>query len=306
MKEQDVDQKIREFFDANYRQFLAEGGAHVLTPRALDQARQQVEHYWKKLRDIAVSVTDTEVRLQLPNQKTPKNRRFVIEGVVDLVREADRIRMYDVKTHFCGEVERHRPSYAAQLNVYAYIWRELRGQEVHEMGVIAVQLPDPLRTAIREHDLAAIERELSTWNPLVPIPFEPHNLDDTFAEIARTVDLIEDGAFAPPPLDKLKESAGADENTGGRKVVFATLHCRNCDGRFSCDSYRQYMLDGGKIGRRFDFLKYIQASHDDGDLDDWIDGNIELDLDRLFPEETEGAKVTPPKKKATASRSRRP
>src|SRR5205807_2231729 len=137
------------FFDENYRQILAEGGAHVLTPRALEQARQQVEQYWKKLRDIAVSVTETEVRLQLPNRRTPKGRKFVIEGVVDLVREADRIRMYDIKTHYCGEVRQHFQSYAAQLNVYAYIWRELRGHAVSEMGIIAVQLPERLREAIR-------------------------------------------------------------------------------------------------------------------------------------------------------------
>ena len=36
----EIERKIREFFDANYRQMLAEGGAHVLTPRALEQARQ--------------------------------------------------------------------------------------------------------------------------------------------------------------------------------------------------------------------------------------------------------------------------
>src|SRR5262249_12260119 len=146
--------------------------------------RQQVQHYWRKLRDVALSVTDTEVRLQLPNRTTPKGRRFVIEGVVDLVREADRIRMYDIKTHYCDEVLRHQATYAAQLNVYAYIWRELRGHEVHEMGVIAVQLPERLRAAIRDDDRAAIERELSLWNPLVPIPFEPSSLDDTFAQIA--------------------------------------------------------------------------------------------------------------------------
>lgn len=84
----DVDAKIAELFDANYRQMLAEGGVHMLTPRALVQARQQVEHYWKKLRDIAVNVTETEVKIQLPNQVTSAGRRFVIEGVVDLVREA--------------------------------------------------------------------------------------------------------------------------------------------------------------------------------------------------------------------------
>lgn len=284
MNDAEVLARISELFDTNYRQILAEGGAHVLTPRALDQARQQVEHYWKKLRDVAVNVTETEVRLQLPNRTTPKGRKFVIEGVVDLVREADRIRMYDIKTHFCGEVIQHTQTYAAQLNVYAYIWRELRGQAIHDMGVIAIQLPDGLREAIRQNAQAEIERQLGLWNPLVPIPVDSGSLEETFEKIARVVDQIEDGEFQSPPATRLAAVAGADENAGGRKVLFATLHCRNCDGRFSCRSYREYMKSGGKAGRGTDILRYIAKAHDDGELDEWIDGNIELDLERLSEE----------------------
>jgi hypothetical protein len=284
MTDDEIQARIREFFDDNYSQILAEGGAHVLTPRALEQARQQVEHYWKKLRDIAVNVTETEVRLQLPNRTTPKGRKFVIEGVVDLVREAERIRMYDIKTHYCVEVRQHQHMYAAQLNVYAYIWRELREHQVHDMGVIAIQLPDGLREAIRRGDQPAIAREFAQWNPLVPIALEDSSIEDTFEKIARTVDQIEDGEFSPPTAQKLAQVAGTDENSGGKKVVFATLHCRNCDGRFSCSSYRDYMKSGGKAKRRFDLLDYIQETHDDGELDGWIDGNIALDLDRLLSE----------------------
>ena len=36
MTEEQVLQQIREFFETNYRQILAAGGAHVLTPRALE------------------------------------------------------------------------------------------------------------------------------------------------------------------------------------------------------------------------------------------------------------------------------
>lgn len=271
----DIDAKIAEFFDANYRQMLAEGGVHVLTPRALAQARQQVEHYWKKLRDIAANVTETEVRIQLPNRRTPKGRRFVIEGVVDLVREGDRIRMYDIKTHFCEEVRRNSESYAAQLNVYAYVWRELRGHEVHELGIIAIQLPEALREALRANDRDAVERALAGWNPLVPIPSDPTSLEDTFQKIAETVDRIEDGEFAPPPAAALAAVGKRDENTGGRPIAFATLHCRNCDGRFSCDSYREYAGTSGKHGKKFDVLSYIARAHeDDDDLDAWIDGNL--------------------------------
>jgi len=280
----EVEGRIGEFFDVNYRQMLAEGGAHVLTPRALVQARQQAVHYWRKLREIAVNVTETEVRLQLPNRVTPKKRRFVIEGVVDLVREADRIRMYDIKTHFCDEVARNREAYAAQLNVYAYIWRELRGFEIHEMGIIAVQLPERLRQALRTADAREIARESARWNPLVAMPVDISTIEETFEKIARTVDQIEDGVFAPPSALELGTTAGKDENTGGRGIAFATLHCRNCDGRYSCDSYREYVQLGAKAGRRLDLLKSIDASHDDGDLDDWLDGDIELDMEGLGSE----------------------
>ncbi len=304
MKDEDVEQRVNEFFQLNYKRLLAEGGAHILTPRALEQAREQVLHYWRKLRDVAVNVTETEVRLQLPNRTTPKGRKFVIEGVVDLVREQGRIRMYDIKTHYCGEVTAQlgKPdsSYAGQLNLYAYIWRELRGQELHEMGIIAVQLPEALRDAIRDGDVERVKAELTAWNPLVSVPFSPSSLKKVFERIAETVDNIEDGKFAPPPSTRLKET-GAMER--GRAVPFATMHCRNCDGRFSCDSYREYMLSGGAKGRKFDVQKYLEAAIDDGEIDEWVDGNIELDLDRLFPEALEAA--PPGKSPATVAPRRR-
>lgn len=281
MNEIEVQKRIAEFFEENYRRLLAEGGAHVLTPRALEQARQQVELYWTKMREVAVSVTETEVRLQLPNQKTPKGRPFVIEGVVDLVREANRLAMYDIKTHFCGEVRGNIDSYAAQLNVYAYIWRELRGQELREMGIIAVQLPEALRDAIRHGDTGEIERHLASWDPLVPIEPETSKIEETFAEIARAVDEIQDGAFSPPSVAQLRARIGREEGQRGRAPLFATLHCRNCDGRFSCDSYREYLVGGGKTGRRSNVLQFLSEAGDDGELEEWLDGNIELDLERL-------------------------
>lgn len=283
MSEDQVDGLIDDFFQENYRRLLVEGGAHVLTPRALAQARQQVEHYWKKLRGIAMTVTDTEVHLQLPNRKTPKGRMFVIEGVVDLVREADRIRMYDIKTHYCGEVQKKLPSYAAQLNVYAYIWKELRGQELHEMAVIAIQLPESLRKAIadRRSTPEMLAAELEKWNPLVPIPKEPESIEATFDEIARTVDKIEDGEFSPPPLSILRDDSSSD---GGRPVTFATLHCRNCDGRFSCEAYRAYVTRGGGSARKIDLKKYLEEAHDDGELQEWIDDNLERSFDEMYEE----------------------
>src|SRR5947207_1032929 len=89
---------IREAFDSNFEQLRFESG-HALAPEVKERALEQTLLYWRKLRDIAESVTDTEVDLQLPNQKTPNGRKFNIEGIVDIVREQDRTVMYDLKTH---------------------------------------------------------------------------------------------------------------------------------------------------------------------------------------------------------------
>ena len=94
----EIETKIREFFDRNLAELQAEGG-HALAPEVRRVALEQVRLYWRKLRGIAEKVTDTEVKLNLPGQKTPHGRTFGIEGIVDIVREEDRTVLYDIKTH---------------------------------------------------------------------------------------------------------------------------------------------------------------------------------------------------------------
>jgi len=94
----DMETALKKMFDENFQRLRAESG-HALSPEVKNLAWQQVVLYWRRLREIAESITDTEVRLNLPCQKTPKGRVFSIEGVVDIVREADRTTMYDIKTH---------------------------------------------------------------------------------------------------------------------------------------------------------------------------------------------------------------
>jgi hypothetical protein len=71
-------------------------------------AFQQAVHYRQKLKHIAENVTDTEVPWVLPNQQTPQNRRFNIEGVVDILRKEGRKVMYDIKTHDGDYVRENR------------------------------------------------------------------------------------------------------------------------------------------------------------------------------------------------------
>jgi len=80
MKQKEVmnEETLKAMFDENFERLRAEGG-HSLSPDVKDAAWQQVRMYWQKLRNIAEKVTDTEVRLNLPNQTTPKARGFCIE-----------------------------------------------------------------------------------------------------------------------------------------------------------------------------------------------------------------------------------
>src|SRR5690606_38139191 len=94
----DIEDFIRERFAENFEQLTLESG-HTLTAEARETALQQVLLYWRKLREVALSVTDTEVRLSLPNRRSPQGREFTIEGVVDIVRADDQTIMYDIKTH---------------------------------------------------------------------------------------------------------------------------------------------------------------------------------------------------------------
>mgnify|MGYP001484176626 CR=1 FL=1 len=227
-----TEQQLRDMFDQNFERLRLENG-HSLSPGVREAAWEQVRCYWRKLRHIAESVTDTEVRLNLPNQKTPKKRSFCIEGVVDIVRENEQVTMYDLKTHDLAFVQENIELYRDQLNVYAHIWQNLRGERLDETAIIATPVPETVSEAMQSGNPAHIEAALATWNPVVPIAFDAGNVKRTIAEFANVVDQIEDHAFHPPPLSELIKRDG----THG---TFATRVCRNCDMRFSCSSYRKY------------------------------------------------------------------
>jgi hypothetical protein len=226
------EEQLREMFEQNFERLRLENG-HSLAPDVRAAAWEQVRCYWLKLRHIAETVTDTEVKLNLPNQKTPKKRIFCIEGVVDIVRENDEVTMYDIKTHDLEFVQENIELYRDQLNVYAYIWQNLRGERLDETAVIATPVPDSVSAAIRSDDPVQIKEALAAWNPVVPVAFDAGNVKKTVAAFAKVVDEIEDHEFHPPPLSVLTRREG-------KRGTFATRVCRNCDMRFSCSSYREY------------------------------------------------------------------
>jgi len=227
-----TEEQLRTMFDQNFERLRLENG-HSLGREVQTAAWEQVLAYWRKLRHIAMTVTDTEVKLNLPNQKTPRGRTFCIEGIVDIVREADKVTMYDLKTHELQYVIDNNEQYLDQLNVYAHIWQNLRNERLDETAVISTQLPDNVAKAIRSNNATLIEEAFATWNPIVPIAFDPDNVKKTISEFAKVVDQIEDHDFHPPSLKVLLRGEGS-------RGTFASRICRNCDLRFSCSSYREY------------------------------------------------------------------
>src|SRR5207247_1478903 len=127
--DREVEARIDEFLDQNLAELQADRG-HALAPQVRETARKQVKLYWRRLRDIATRVTDTEVRLGLTGEVTPAGRPFAIEGVVDIVRDERRTVLYDVKTHPEKAIRASATEYEAQLNVYAHIWQTLRGERL--------------------------------------------------------------------------------------------------------------------------------------------------------------------------------
>ncbi len=243
--EDDIEKLILDFFNENFESLQLEAG-HSLAPEVKATALYQVLLYWRRLKDVASRVTDTEVRLNLPEQISPRGRKFGIEGVVDIVRENDRTIMYDIKTHDADAIRGNLDTYEKQLNVYAYIWQNLRAQPLDETVVISTSYPEVIKEALASEDEARLEYELPRWNPLIEIPYSVESVEETIGEFGEIVDAIEDGKFAAPPQSKLQS------RLPGTKTIFAVNVCRNCDARFSCGSYRSYALSTqGAVERTF-------------------------------------------------------
>lgn len=217
------------------------------------EALRQVLLYWRKLRGTAERVEETEVRLVLPNRTSPAGRHYNLVGVVDIVADESGTRMYDLKTHEPEYVRAHPEDYAAQLEVYATIYEELRGKKIDGTGVISTGLPARLRQAMASGDEAAMERELEAWEPLIRLPFTRASRDATVEAFGRVVDRIEEGDFQPQPTERL------DEDFAGRGRSFGERVCQNCDVRYSCSSYRAWRLDGRKV-RTDTVLEYFELA----------------------------------------------
>lgn len=233
---------IEDAFEQNYESLKLEGG-HALSPDVKKIALEQVINYWKKSHVIAEHVKNTEVKLTLPQQKTPSGNTFTIQGIVDLVEENNQTIMYDIKTQDADFVRTHKVDYEGQLNVYAHIWESHQGHHLDGTCIIATGETESLKRAKQRAEQTGtndlFDLEFEDWDPEVPINLESSRVDSYIQSFGKVVDLIENHCFEAQPVEKLKSHI--QDNT-----TFALRVCSNCDVRFSCDSYRKYALSSGK------------------------------------------------------------
>ncbi len=281
----EIETFIHEAFQQNFERLALETGSAV-TPDIKAAALEQVLLYYRKMRDVAENVTETEVRLTLPEQKSLEGRRFTLQGVVDIVREDERTVMYDVKTHFDVDTAKAKlEPYTKQLNVYAHIWQELRGQELDATGIIATKPTRELRAALRGGNDAKVDSVMTSWNPCIEIDLNKTQVQQIISEFGEVVDKIERRDFRPPPVEVLLAPS-----TPGGKSPFGTEVCRNCDVRFSCNSFRQFAIRS-QGGQRADLaINYFLGDYGpDFERSEWMDANLETlgrnELDDLGPAE---------------------
>ena len=280
MKASEVEERIKESFMQNYEILKFQGG-HALTENVLKAALDQVLCYYRKLHKIAEQVTETEVKLTLPNQRTPEGRPFTVEGVVDIVRENEKVWMYDIKTHEPEYIKAEAENYEKQLNVYAHVYQNIRNLKLDHTAIIATSLPKTLQSALMTDDEVRVREELDKWEPVVELTYNQSRVDATILDFANIVDKIESCCFEPADLTRLKE------RISGLGKIFATHVCRNCDARFSCPSYRKYVKEMNSQSER-GYLAYYREEELDQDQELFLNGNLDIEKVEAFDGIEEG------------------
>lgn len=277
----DDERFLLDAFEDNFERLRVESG-RSLAPTVKDAARQQVLLYWRRLRGLAEQVEETEVHLVLPDQRTPKGRAYTLEGVVDIVQDADRTVMYDLKTFLDADSARDAPGpYVEQLNVYAHIWEGLRGNAPDAVAVVATRPTRPVVSALRTGDRRRVEDAVRGWEPVVDLPLAPAEVRATIAGFGAVVDDIEERRFPPPSVAKLQQPARPNARN-----PFAYDVCRNCDGRYACPAWRQYqraLAPGRADTALYEALTDVGA---DSEREDWRDSALSDAPRRDDPGET--------------------
>ena len=256
MNQLEIEQFIEESFEENYQQLRLEGG-HSMSEHILKLAKRQVYLYLNTMYETALNVQETEIPLTLPAQISPKNRKYNIFGVVDLIEENGEVHMYDLKTHDVNYVLEHKEEYKGQLHVYAYIWEKLYERKVDKAAIIAIGENEQLRQERLSWDGPEETFMPTKWNPVVSFDLEQKNIEDEINRFGQIVDCIEDRIFHPRVLDVKNQKTRED----------IKRFCSNCDIRFSCPSYSHYVTNGKIRNKRLQgTFSYFENSLEDEEI----------------------------------------
>lgn len=226
--------ELRERFECNFEELKFEMGRSI-TLNMKEFAWQQVKLYYEKLDKVSKTITETDVKLILPQLETPKGKKFTIEGIANIASVEGKITMYDIKAYNSKEVETNSEIYKEQLKVHAHIFKNLRGIEIDNVAIIATEPPKKLKDAMNIGEEDLVNSLIDNWNPIVELDFDDEDITMEIERFGQMVDKIEDCEFKPPTLSKLREVKK------GHNDPFVTAVCRHCDARYSCSSYYKYM-----------------------------------------------------------------
>lgn len=282
MNTTEIEEFIRLRLKENLKVMQAETGQRV-NQSVVIAAERQALAYWFTMRKLAEKITETEVKLSLPECRSPKGRTFTIEGVVDIVQEDAGMSIYDIKTMPRDYVEKNKLKFAMQLNVYAHILAGLKGYKVKKAAVIATAPADGVKRRFNTDSYEAFIEILRSIDPQVDIPLNEDSIADTITKFGEVVDRIQDGDFKPKSEEDLKRK----EIEGGKTRQFGTDVCRNCDVRFSCASYRAFrsIPENLKKVKRKDtnIWEFFTDCGDSLDVSDGLDANTSIGSDDLQP-----------------------
>ena len=282
MNTKDIEDFIKLRLKENLKLMQAETGQRV-NQNVVIAAERQALAYWHTMHLLAENITETEVKLSLPECSTPKGRTFTIEGVVDIVQEDSGMSIYDIKTMPRDYVENNKLKFAMQLNVYAHILAGLKGYKVKKAAVIATAPSDALKRKFNTAPFEAFIGMLKSMDPFVEIPLDEASITDTITKFGEIGDLFQEGDFKPKSVGDLKRK----DAEGGKTRQFGTDVCRNCDARFSCSSYREFrsIPENLKKVKRKDtnIWEFFTDCGEPLDVSDELDANTSTGPDDLLP-----------------------
>ncbi|RPK08306.1 hypothetical protein [Priestia endophytica] len=247
MRNEDMESLLKEWFDENY-EMLRFANGHALNPMVKKIAFQHVLQYWRKLSNLAAQVDETELKLFLSGLETPKGNKFSILAYVDIARTQEEVFLYDIKTEDVEYLDANRKRHEDQLNLYSKMYYDLHGDPMAKAAVIATGQTEELKGAwekyTNEGDNTALEQAIKSWDPYLEVEVNKDTTTKVLSDFGKVVDKIEGKEFVSPPSIELETKVLGKKNTN-----FAQHVCDNCDGRFSCTSFKTYISQEGASRR---------------------------------------------------------